>query len=112
MQRVVHDLDRLVGAAGAVGVLDAQDERAAVVAREQVVVERGARVADVQRPGRGRRDPDADGPSPLTRSPPCSPGADPLDLDLDRRRPASGPTPAGVPVRITSPGNSVITALT
>ena len=37
-----------------VGVLDAQDERAALPAREQPVEERRARVADVQLPGRAR----------------------------------------------------------
>ena len=39
-----------------VGVFDAQDhERAALLAREQPVEERGAGIADVQMPGRGRR---------------------------------------------------------
>ena len=39
-----------------VGVLDAQDERAALTAREQPVEQRRARVADVQLPGRTRRE--------------------------------------------------------
>ncbi len=42
-----------------VGVLDAQDERAALVPREEQVVERGARAPDVERARRGRRKPDA-----------------------------------------------------
>ena len=44
--------DRGLGGAGAVGVLDAQQELAAVVAREQPVEERGARAADMQEAGR------------------------------------------------------------
>ena len=43
----------------AVGVLDAQDERAAVVARQQPVEQRRARVADVQVAGRARGEADA-----------------------------------------------------
>ena len=69
--RLAHDLvrcqpepveivaDRLVelrGRALAVGVVDAQDERAAVLPREQAVVQRGADVADVQPAGRRRRE--------------------------------------------------------
>ncbi len=37
-----------VGAAGAIGVLDAEQERSAVLAREEPVVERRARTADVE----------------------------------------------------------------
>ena len=44
--------DRGLGRAGAVGVLDAQEERAAVMAREQPVEERRAGAADVQEAGR------------------------------------------------------------
>ena len=36
--------------------------------------------------------------------------AEPGDLDLDESPATNGPTPAGVPVRITSPGSSVNTA--
>ena len=43
---------------GLVGVLEAQDERAAGVAGEQVVEQRRPGRADVERPGRARRDPD------------------------------------------------------
>ena len=45
--------------AGLVGVLEAQDERAAGLAREEVVEERGPRGADVERAGGARRDADA-----------------------------------------------------
>ena len=44
-----------------VGVLDAQDERAAGAAGVQPVEERGARAADVQVAGGGRGEPEADG---------------------------------------------------
>ena len=40
----------------AIGVLDAQDERAAVAARVQPAEERGAHAADVQQSGRARRE--------------------------------------------------------
>ena len=52
----------LVGdrAAGDVRVLEAEDERAAGVAREQVVEQRRPGGPDVERAGRARRDPDAD----------------------------------------------------
>src|SRR5262249_9627953 len=44
-----------------VGVLDPEDESALATAGEQPVVESGPRVADVERAGRRRREPDADG---------------------------------------------------
>ena len=47
-------VDRLLGRAGLVGVLDAQQEFAAVVAGEQPVEQRRARAADVQEAGRAR----------------------------------------------------------
>src|SRR5262249_53288070 len=46
--RLEDRVDRRLGAAALVGVLDAQDERAAVLARPQPVVERGARAPEVQ----------------------------------------------------------------
>ena len=63
-QRVEDLLDVLGGRALAVGVLDAQDERPAGVPREEPVVERGARAADVQRAG--RRGSEADPHAPWT----------------------------------------------
>src|SRR3546814_17677285 len=42
--------------AGAVGILDAQQELAAVVAREQPVEQRGARAADMEETRRRRRE--------------------------------------------------------
>src|SRR5262245_15561619 len=42
-----------------VGVLDAEHEGAAVAARQQPVEERGARVADVEHPGRTRCESDS-----------------------------------------------------
>ena len=50
--RVQHGLHRFRGRALAVGVLHAQQEDAAVVAREQPVVDRGTHVADVDVSGR------------------------------------------------------------
>ena len=44
-----------------VGIFDAQDERAALAAREQPVVERGPGAADVQRAGWGRSKANSDG---------------------------------------------------
>src|SRR5690606_18213680 len=99
-----------------VGVLDAEHEGATVLARERPVVEGGAGQADVRAAGRGRRHPHADGtigvahccvhffrttllvrePMPATETSTSSPTC-------------MGPTPSGVPVRMTSPGSSVIT---
>ena len=53
-QRVEDLLDVLGGRALAVGIFDAQDERPAVVSREQPVVQRRARAADVQRARSGK----------------------------------------------------------
>ncbi len=61
-QRVEDLLDVLRGRALAVGIFDAQDERPAVVSREQPVVQRRARTADVQRPGRGWSEADPHAP--------------------------------------------------
>src|SRR5207247_8068485 len=98
--------------ARAVGVIDAEDEDAAVMPCEEPVEERGARVPDVERSGRRRREPNADlrrdgrhvaatigfdrTPIPAMSTSTESPGS-------------IGPTPAGVPVMITSPGSRVIT---
>ncbi len=57
--RLLDADDPLVARPALIGVLDAQDERAAVVAREQVVEQRRARGPDVQRAGRRRRESDA-----------------------------------------------------
>ncbi len=51
VQAVVDRVDRALYQAILVGVLDAEDERALVLAREEVVVEGRADAADVQRPG-------------------------------------------------------------
>ena len=53
-------LGRLGDLAPGVRVLDAQQELAALVAREEPVEERRAHVADVEEPGRARRHADAD----------------------------------------------------
>ena len=60
-QAVVDDLHGVDGVAGLVGVLDAQDELAAVVPREEPVEQGGARPADVQKAGGRRGETDADG---------------------------------------------------
>ena len=49
-------VDRRLGRAGAIGVLDPQQIFAAVMAREQPVEERRARAADMQEPGRRGRE--------------------------------------------------------
>ena len=46
--RFQHDLDALVGAALAIGILDPQNERALVSARPEPAVECGSHAADVQ----------------------------------------------------------------
>src|SRR3989304_1635582 len=53
--------------AGDVRVLQAEDERAADVAREEVVEQRRACRPDVERPRRARRDAAADGHAALVR---------------------------------------------
>src|SRR5207245_6993089 len=55
LERVEDEADVLVGRARAVGILDAQDEDAAVMARVPPVDERGPGAADVQVPGRAGR---------------------------------------------------------
>jgi hypothetical protein len=61
LHAVEDRLDRGVGRALAVGVLDAQQEAPAVLAREQVREQRGARAADVQETGRAGREAGDDG---------------------------------------------------
>ena len=56
-----------------VGVLEAQDERAAALAREEVVEEGRARRADVERPGRARGD--AAARSHAAEARPCGPAS-------------------------------------
>ena len=60
-------VDRLLGRARLVGVLDPQQELAAVVAGEQPVEQGGARAADVQEAGRRGREAGDDRPSNLAR---------------------------------------------
>ncbi len=107
-QVLEHARDGLLGHAARVGVLDAQHERAAVVAREQPREQRAAHVADVHRAARapartgsGRvtsRTGFASVPTPSTSTSTTSPAA-------------SLPTPSGVPVSRTSPGSSVMNAV-
>ena len=59
-QRVLDLLDRLRDLAARVGVLDAEPELAAVVAREEPVEEERAHAADVEEAGRARSHADAD----------------------------------------------------
>ena len=63
-------VDRRLGRARAVGILDAQQELAAVVAREQPVEQRGAGAADMQEAGRRGREAGDDraGSDALTRA--------------------------------------------
>ena len=60
-QAIVDRGRGFLGVAGFVRVLDAQNKRAAVMAREKPVEERGARAADVQVTGRRRSKADANG---------------------------------------------------
>src|SRR5439155_26762558 len=60
-ERLGDARDVLLGGARAVGVLDPEDEGAALVARVEPVEERGAGAADVQVSGRARRETHADG---------------------------------------------------
>ena len=69
MQVVDHAALGFARGALEVGVLDSQDERATLPAREQPVEERRARVADVQLPGRARSETESHqvfGPSALS----------------------------------------------
>ena len=59
LERVEDVADVLLGGAVAVGVLDAEDERSAVMAREEPVEERGAGAADVEIAGGRRSEADA-----------------------------------------------------
>ena len=76
---------RHVGRALDVGVLDAKDERAAVAAREEPIEQRRAGVADMQMPGRARRESNAHRRMP--RRAPRSPRRGP------RRRPPRSSCP-------------------
>ena len=86
-----------------VGVFDAQDERAAVAAGVEPVEERGARAADVQIPGRRRRETDADGHRTILcrGQRPAGPAAR-TRLELPRHRPPrsrrSKPLPPCAPI--------------
>ena len=96
-----------------VGVLDAQDELAALLARERQVEQRHVRRADVRVAGGRRARPRAAGPGrSARRQPRATTGLVSVPMpSIARPRPArpasTGPTPAGVPVRMTSPGSSV-----
>ncbi len=110
--------DRVVGLLGVallVGVLHPEDDGAAEVAREGPVEQRRADQADVRGAGRGRAEADADGyvgracrdhqrcATLFVRVPRPA-------IEISTSSPTSmGPTPSGVPVRMTSPGSSVIT---
>src|SRR6478735_2340161 len=95
-----------------VGVLDAEDEVAAVVAGERVVEQRSADEPDVRVAGRRRAEADAHsgarglGGHALTTGLVSVPTPSIATVTLSPL--TIGPTPAGVPVRMTSPGSSVI----
>ncbi len=88
--------DPLLGSfdvAVAVGVLDAEQEGAVpplapgLPVREQPVEERGAGAADVQEPGRARREADADGREDWKRG--RSSGGEPIRAEVARHTPPS-----------------------
>src|SRR4051794_1443904 len=107
-QRVV-DLLLAVGAeACAVGVLDPQDERAALLPDEREVEQRHVRRADVRITGRRGGDPKPHAhlaTTVLVRDP--MPSISTVTVSPI----CIGPIPAGVPVRMTSPGSSVMQAV-
>ena len=82
-----------------VGVLDAQDERAAVAAREQPVEQRRARVADVQLAGRTRREPDAQRPH---RAPARTRAPRPRAPQSPRRGPTASTPSFVLPLTLTA----------
>src|SRR5581483_6155422 len=109
-QRLDHPVHRLLGDPARVRVLDPEDERAAVVPGEGPAEQAGPDVAHMQRARRRGRETRADGdhrpatglastPIPSTSTSTRSPGD-------------KGPTPSGVPVRITSPGRRVMKLVT
>ena len=57
-------VDRRLGRSGAIGVLDAEQELAAMMPREQPVKQRGARAAQMEIAGRRRREAGDDGHGP------------------------------------------------
>ena len=133
-QRVQQRVVGLGGVAGGVGVLDPEHERAADVAGVGPVEQRGADQADVRacrwgsgRSGPGRRARRTSRPGPswaglrtrFTRALPsrsrgrgCAARRCPRSRPRPPGRRGIGPTPAGVPVRMTSPGSSVKASLT
>src|SRR5690606_6918995 len=101
-------LFELGGRTNRVGVVDADDEDPSGVSGIEPVVEGSAGRAYVQVPGRRRCHSDShghrDAPTRRFASTPIP------SISTSIRSPIStGPTPAGVPVRTTSPGRSVIT---
>src|SRR5208283_942229 len=112
-QRVEQGQIALLAVALRVGVLDAEDERAPGVASVSPVEQRGADHSHMRSAGRRRAEPDPharcghDFPlrtTGLVRVPIPS-------MVTETVSPSSmGPTPAGVPVRMRSPGSNVMTA--
>ena len=106
----------LLGVPRGVGVLDPEDERAAGVPGVRPVEQGGAHEPDVHHARRRRAEPRADRhaapPAVETPSAPVT-GFDsvpsPSTVHSQTCPGAIGPTPAGVPVRITSPGRRVMT---
>ena len=135
-ERVVEDLVRLLEISPRVGVLDPQHEGSPVVPGEYPVEQGAAYVADVQVAGRGRGEPYAHltgrqvaehrkvvtgrglAVVHCSASFGASSGAAlttglvrvpiPSMSTLTSCPGSIGPTPAGVPVKITSPGSSVV----
>src|SRR5205823_1407169 len=97
----------VLAVARAVGVLDPQHELPALLVNEREVEQRHVRRPDVRVAGRRRSDPEPDTHRATTRllSRPM-----PSISTATSSPTCIGPTPAGVPVRITSPGSSVMHA--
>ena len=106
----------LLAVARGVGVLDAEHEGAAGVAGVGPVEQRGADQADVRRAGRRRAEPDPHCSASVIDFPLRTTGLVSVPMPsmvmLTVSPSSIGPTPSGVPVRIRSPGSSVITAET
>ena len=100
-------VDRRLGRAGAIGILDAQQELAAVMAREQPVEQRGARAADMEEAGRRGREAGDDRRACCDAcGQPLTPVAIAAQRRGDRDLPQGGSAAAKSALRCRMPGRS------
>src|SRR5512132_1598789 len=107
-ERVHHAVEGLLGDPRRVRVLDPQNEHPSVVAREHPREQARPNVAAVERPRGRRREPGPDARAHEAASTGLASVPTPSTSTSTTSPAASGPTPSGVPVRSTSPGNSVM----